>query len=72
MSEFMKQKLTSRKFWLSVCAFLTSFGSGIAGLVAGNQTLMIIGSVCCLLSSSIYASLEAYVDKTRIENEIKG
>ena len=58
----MRNKLRSRKFWICVAAFLGSFGSGIAGLIQGNQTLAIAGGVCMVLSASIYAACEAYVD----------
>lgn len=55
-------KLTSRKFWICVAAALASLGTGIGGIVAGNQTLAIIGSVCTVASAAIYAFCEAWVD----------
>lgn len=58
----MKNKLTSRKFWLCVAAALASLGTGISGIVVGNQTLAIIGSVCTVVSAAIYAFCEAWVD----------
>ena len=58
----LKKKLASRKFWLCVAAVLASLGTGISGLIAGNQTLTICGSVLCVISASIYAGVEAYVD----------
>ena len=61
----MKQKLTSRKFWLMTAAFLGSLGTNIAGLVQGDTKLAIIGGVCAVLSSAIYAAAEAAVDRKR-------
>ena len=58
----MKTKLTSRKFLISVAAFLGSFGTGITGLATGNQTLAMAGGACMVLSAAIYAGCEAYVD----------
>lgn len=58
----MRNKLTSRKFWISVAAALASLGTGISGIVAGNQTLTIIGSVCTVISAAIYAFCEAWTD----------
>lgn len=55
-------KLTSRKFWICVAAALASLGTGISGIVAGNQTLTIIGSICTVVSAAIYAFCEAWVD----------
>jgi hypothetical protein len=65
----MHSKLTSRKFWISVAAFLASFGTGIAGLALGNQSVAIAGSVCVVISSAIYAACEAYVDKAAIASK---
>lgn len=58
----MKEKLTSRKFWVAVAAMLASLGTGISGIVAGNETLAIVGAVLTVISSSIYAFCEAYID----------
>ena len=60
--EQIRQKLTSRKFWVMIAAVLASLGTGISGIVADNQTLTIAGSVLCVVSASIYAGVEAYVD----------
>ena len=38
MSDELKRKLTSRKFWVSVAAFLGSIGGSITGLATGNAT----------------------------------
>lgn len=60
-------KLTSRKFWMCVAAALASLGAGIGGIVAGNQALAIVGSVCTVVSAAIYAFCEAWVDANRGE-----
>ena len=65
-----KTKLSSRKFWICVAAALASLGTGISGIVAGNQTLAIIGSVCTVISAAIYAFCEAWVDGKAAEKRI--
>lgn len=55
-------KLTSRKFWICVAAFLASIATSIAGIKSDNQTVLIIGTVCGILSAAIYAFCEAWVD----------
>ena len=55
-------KLTSRKFWMCVAAFLASIATSIAGITTDNQTVIIIGTVCGILSAAIYAFCEAWVD----------
>ena len=57
-----KSKFSSRKFLLSLAAFLASIGGSITGIVTDNKTLTIVGAVCTMLSAAIYAALEAYVD----------
>jgi hypothetical protein len=59
----------SRKFWICVAAALASLGTGISGIVVGNQTLAIIGSVCTVVSAAIYAFCEAWVDGKAVQNE---
>jgi len=66
----MKEKLTSRKFWICVAAALASLGTGISGIVAGNQTLAIIGSVCTVISAAIYAFCEAWVDGKAVNGNL--
>lgn len=63
----MKNKLTSRKFWLSTAAFLGSVAASIAGLSTGNETVATVGIICGVLSAAIYAAAEAYVDANRLE-----
>ena len=65
----MRNKLTSRKFWICVAAGLASLGTGISGIVVGNQTLAIIGSVCTVVSAAIYAFCEAWVDGKAVEDK---
>lgn len=64
----MINKLQSRKFWISVAAFLASFGTGIVGLANGNETVAIAGGICTVLSAAIYAACEAYVDGAAIKS----
>lgn len=61
MSELAK-KFQSRKFWMSVAAFLASIGTGIAGIATGNEKVAIAGGILVVLSSAIYAACEAYID----------
>lgn len=61
----MKQKLTSRKFWLMAAAFLGSLGTSIAGVATANTKLAIVGVACSVLSAAIYAACEAAVDRVR-------
>ena len=65
----MSTKLTSRKFWFSVAAFLASVATSISGLVTDNQTIAIVGVVCGILSAAIYAAAEAYVDGKAVEDK---
>ena len=61
---------TSRKFWMCVAAALASLGTGISGIIVGNQTLAIIGSVCTVISAAIYAFCEAWVDGKAVEKRL--
>lgn len=65
-----KDKLSSRKFWICVAAALASLGTGISGLIQGNQTLAIAGGVLLVISSSIYAFCEAWVDAKAVQKNI--
>lgn len=62
-------KLTSRKFWICVAAFLASIATSIAGLCTSNQYVTIIGTVCGILSAAIYAFCEAWVDSKAVEKD---
>lgn len=58
----VKDKLLSRKFLISVAAFLGSLGASIAGLVVDNEVISTVGIICSVLSAAIYAGAEAFVD----------
>lgn len=62
-------KLTSRKFWICVAAFLGSIATSISGIVTENQTVTIIGTVCGIISAAIYAFCEAWVDSKAVEKK---
>ena len=55
-------KLTSRKFWICVAAFLASIAVSISGITTSNTTVTAIGTICGILSAAIYAFCEAWVD----------
>lgn len=65
----MKEKLTSRKFWLMAAAFLGSLGASIVGLHTGCEAVAIVGTVCSVLSAAIYAACEAAVDVNRLKDD---
>ena len=62
-------KLTSRKFWICVGAFLGSIATSISGIVTDNQTIIILGTVCGIVSAAIYAFCEAWVDSKAVEQK---
>lgn len=62
-------KLTSRKFWICVAAFLASIATSIAGICTTNQTITVIGTVCGIISAAIYAFCEAWVDGKAVEGD---
>ena len=63
------EKLKSRKFWICVAAFLGSIATSIAGICTDNQTVIIIGTACGILSAAIYAFCEAWVDGKAVEKK---
>lgn len=65
----MNSKLTSRKFWICVAAFLASIATSIAGLAVSNTTVAAIGTICGILSAAIYAFCEAWVDGKAVEKD---
>lgn len=65
----MKEKLTSRKFWICVAAFLASVATSIAGLATDNQSVLLIGTVSGILSAAIYAFCEAWVDASAVKRD---
>ena len=63
----MREKLTSRKFWICVAAFLGSIATSISGIVTDNQAVIITGTVCGILSAAIYAFCEAAIDAKAVD-----
>lgn len=64
-------KLTSRKFWICVAAFLASLSTSITALHTDNEILAMVGIVCTIASAAVYATAEACVDASRCEAELK-
>lgn len=64
----MIKKLTSRKFFICMAAFLASVGTSIAGLHSNNDVVVGIGLICTILSSGTYAFCEAWVDGKAVDN----
>ena len=62
----MRNRLTSRKFWLSVAAFLGSIAVSVSGIVTGEKWVTITGTVCGILSAAIYSALEASIDRAAV------
>lgn len=62
-------KFKSRKFLVSVAAFLGSIGVSIGGFATDNEMIVIAGAVCSALSAAIYAAVEAYVDAAAVNKE---
>lgn len=62
-------KYLSRKFLISLAAFLGSLGATIGGFATSNEKVVIFGVVCTALSAAIYAACEAYVDAAKKEVE---
>lgn len=65
----MQKKLTSRKFWISVAAFLGSVAVSISGIVTGEKWVTITGTVAGILSAAIYAALEASIDRAAVKGD---
>ena len=64
-----KQKLSSRKFWICVAAFLGSIATSISGIVTDNKWVTTIGVTAGVLSAAIYAFCEAWVDSKAVEKK---
>ena len=62
-------KITSRKFWICVAAFLGSVAASISGIATGNQIIATIGVIAGVLSAAIYAAAEAYVDAKAVNTQ---
>ena len=67
----MRNKWASRKFWISVAAFLGSIAASIAGIVTQEKWITITGIVCGMLSAAIYAAVEAYTDGANATHTIE-
>ena len=65
----MASKLTSRKFWMCVAAFLASVATSISGLVTENEVVLLIGTVAGILSAAIYAFCEAAIDMKAVKKD---
>ena len=65
----MREKLTSRKFWVCVAAMLASIATSISGLHSGNETIVTIGVVCGVISAAIYAFCEAWIDAAAVKGD---
>lgn len=63
----MKQKLTSRKFWVCVAAMLASIATSISGIATQNEVIIAIGTVAGIASAAIYAFCEAWVDGKAVD-----
>jgi hypothetical protein len=51
--EEILRKITSRKFWICVAAFLGSVAASISGIVTDNHTVTSIGVIAGVLSAAI-------------------
>ena len=58
----MSSKLTSRKLWITIAAFLGSIATSIAGLNIGSEVVAGVGIGCGVVSTAIYVASEAAVD----------
>ena len=63
----IKDKLTSRKFWICIAAFLGSVAASISGIVTDNKYVATVGIVAGVLSAAIYAACEAWVDGKAVQ-----
>lgn len=66
----MNNKFKSRKFIVSVAAFLGSISTSIAGLAIDNEIVTAIGLVCGVLSTAIYCGCEAYIDAKAVKVQV--
>lgn len=64
----MKSKLKSSKLWLSIAAFLSSFGMGLLGYFSDNQKLALMGIACTSFSTAIYVITEGKVDAANVSS----
>lgn len=67
--ETLIRKISSRKFWICVAAFLSSVAASVTGLQTNNTVLASIGLGCSIFSAGIYAAAEAYVDAAHKDDQ---
>lgn len=65
----MRNKWTSRKFWLAIATFLGSIGTSIAGLAVDNKVIATVGIVCSVVATAIYQVCESIVDASHKESK---
>ena len=65
----IKEKLTSRKFWICVAAFLGSIAASISGIATDNKYIATLGITAGVISAAIYAFCEAWVDGKAVEKK---
>jgi MFS family permease len=65
----MKEKICSRKFLMCLAAFLASIATSISGIATNNQIIIILGTVCGIVSAAIYAFCEAWVDAKAVDQK---
>ena len=65
------KKYLSRKFLISVAAFLGSIGTSIAGFQKADGGIVIMGVICATVSAAIYAGCEAAVDAADVDAKEK-
>lgn len=66
--QMLSSKLSSRKFWMAVAAFLASVGTSIGAIATNNEIVAAVGVICAMLSAAIYAAAEAYVDGQSLQS----
>ena len=54
---------------MCLAAALASLGTGITGLIQGNDKLALVGGILLVISSSIYAFCEAWVDSNAVDQK---
>ena len=66
--EAFLNKISSRKFWVAIAAFLASIGTSIGALASDNEIIAAIGIICAVFSAAIYSAIEAWVDTARLKS----
>ena len=62
-------KLTSRKFWVSVCVILCGAGTLITGCFGDNQWLSIVGALLVAVGGVVYNFVEGKIDSNNVFNK---